>query len=231
MIQQSPSLKTGYAASPGTNGSFHHGYEPHSQAMRVVILALNRNYQAIHVVSVRRAFCLLYKDLAEVIHVEQGQFANYDFSTWQEASELKSMLGEQGADEDWIHAVHFEIQIPRIIRLIKYDRVPRNTVKFNRRNIFLRDEHCCQYCGNHYPSQKLSLDHVFPRSRGGPTNWENIVCACVDCNVRKGGRTPIEARMLLLREPTKPARSPLLVRQLADARYDSWRTFLPHAHD
>ncbi|MCA9056296.1 MAG: HNH endonuclease, partial [Planctomycetaceae bacterium] len=71
------------------------------------------------------------------------------------------------------------------------------------------------------------LDHVLPRSRGGPTTWENIVCACLDCNVRKGGRTPNEARMRLMRVPAKPRRNPLLVRQLDDHRYSSWQNFLP----
>ncbi|MEZ6058683.1 MAG: HNH endonuclease [Planctomycetaceae bacterium] len=230
MIQKTATGSLGFATTAGTQGIGLSPTDHRSGAMQVAVLALNRNYQAVHVVSVRRAFCLLYKNLAEVIHCEQGQYVNYDFDSWQEMSEMKVLLGE-GDDDDWIRAVNFSIQVPRIIRLQKYDRLPRNVVKFNRRNIFLRDEHCCQYCGVRFPTQQLSLDHVMPRSRGGPTSWENIVCACVDCNVRKGGRTPKEARMNLLREPSKPARNPQIVRQLTDGRYAIWHSFLPHVND
>ncbi len=103
--------------------------------------------------------------------------------------------------------------MPRVIRLLAYDRLPKQTVRFNRRNIFARDGNHCQYCGRHYPTSELSLDHVVPRSRGGETTWENIVCSCVKCNVKKGGRTPQEAHMHLVRPPVKPKRSPLLVDQ------------------
>ncbi len=190
------------------------------------VLALNRNFQAVHVISVRRALCLLYKELAEVIYVEGGRYAGYDFEGWRELSDLKSILGGSDDTDDWIRAVRFDLLTPRIVRLLKYDRLPRNTVKFNRRNIFLRDEHRCQYCGERFPTHRLSLDHVLPRSRGGPTNWENIVCACLECNVRKGGRTPHEARMRLMRLPAKPRRNPLIVRQLDDRRYSCWQSFV-----
>jgi 5-methylcytosine-specific restriction endonuclease McrA len=169
----------------------------------------------------------LYKELCEVIHVEAGHYLTFDFDAWREHSELKSLLGGQDDADDWIRAVRFDLQVPRIVRLLKYDRLPKNSVKFNRRNIFLRDEHRCQYCGERFPTHRLSLDHVLPRSRGGPTTWENIVCACLECNVRKGGRTPYEARMHLIRQPAKPRRNPLLVRQLDDRRYHSWQNFIP----
>ena len=222
MIQKAPHTGPISALSAGSGGCTHR-----PGATQGAVLALNRNFQAVHVISVRRAFCLLYKELAEVIHEANGQYMGHDFESWQEFSELKSMLGEREETDDWIRAVRFDLQVPRIVRLLRYDRLPRNAVKFNRRNIFLRDEHRCQYCGERYPTQKLSLDHVLPRSRGGPTTWENIVCACLDCNVRKGGRTPNEARMRLIRKPAKPRRSPVLVRQLDDRRYVSWQKFLP----
>ena len=104
--------------------------------------------------------------------------------------------------------MRFELAVPRIIRLLFYDRLPRQAVKFNRRNIFARDRNRCQYCGKRFPTSELSLDHVVPRSRGGEATWENIVCCCVKCNVRKGGRTPEEAGMKLITEPVKPKRSP-----------------------
>ncbi|MFN0199503.1 MAG: HNH endonuclease [Planctomycetaceae bacterium] len=190
------------------------------------VLALNRYFEAVHVISPRRAFCLLYKNLAEVITVDEGVFLSYDFPGWLEISELKSSLEEYNPDDDWVQAVNFFIQVPRIVRLVKYDRYPRNAVKFNRRNVFLRDENCCQYCGNRFGAQNLSLDHVVPRSQGGLTTWENVVCACLRCNIRKGGRTPLEAGMLLRTVPIKPARSPVLSHQLTTPKYSCWRKFL-----
>ncbi len=211
-------------AEPGSavNGQDGHG----SGAMQASVLALNRNFAAVHVLSVRRAFCLIFKELAEVIHVEDGRFVGYDFESWREISELRARMGERGEEDDWIRAVNFDIQVPRIVRLLRYDRLPRNAVKFNRRNVFLRDEHRCQYCGRRYTSTRLSLDHILPRSRGGPDTWENVVCACLTCNVRKGGRTPSEAGMKLIRPPVKPPRSPLICRHLAQQKYVAWRTFL-----
>lgn len=202
-----------------------------SAAMQANVLALNRNYLAVQVISVRRAFCLLFKELAEVIHVDQGQYCSYDFDSWRELCELRHAVGDRQDHEDWIKAVNFEIQVPRIIRLMYYDRIPKESVKFNRRNIFLRDGHRCQYCGKRYSSPRLSLDHVLPKSRGGQETWENIVCACLKCNVDKGGRTPCEAGMKLLQQPIKPKRSPLLNRQLSLRKYEVWRNFIPHGND
>ena len=149
------------------------------------MLVLNRFYMAVHVVNVRRAFGLLFRELAEVIHLQEGQYANYNFESWREISELRASFKEP--HEDWISAVNFEIQVPRVIRLLVFDRVPKQTIRFNRRNLFARDGNRCQYCGKSFPTSELSLDHVVPKSRGGETCWENIVCSCVACNVQKGG--------------------------------------------
>lgn len=192
------------------------------------VLVLNRFYIAVHVVNVRRAFCLLVRNLAEVIELEDGQYANYDFESWRELSELKAQFKEP--ETDWVRAVNFEIQVPRIIRLLGYDRVPQQTVRFNRRNIFARDGNRCQYCGRRFPTSELSLDHVVPRSRGGAATWDNIVCCCVQCNVRKGGRTPEEARMRLVKPPQKPKRNPMLVLKLGSPKYRSWKSFLSDAY-
>ena len=192
------------------------------------VLVLNRAYVAVHVINVRRAFSLLCRELAEVIHIEDGQYANYSFESWREIGELRGAFREP--HEDWIRAVNFEIQVPRVIRLLAFDRVPKQTIRFNRRNLFARDGNRCQYCGKHFPTSELSLDHVIPKSRNGPTSWDNIVCSCVACNVRKGGRTPHEAHMKLIRHPVKPRRSPLLAIKLGNPKYESWKTFLDNAY-
>ena len=192
------------------------------------VLVLNRFYMAVHVVSVRRAFGLLFRDLAEVIHLEEGQFSNYDIHSWREISELRAQF--KAPEDDWIRSVNFEIQVPRVIRLLFYDRLPKQAIRFNRRNIFARDGNRCQYCGKRFPTSELSLDHIVPRSRGGEATWENIVCSCVRCNVKKGGRTPEEAHMHLVRQPVKPKRSPLLAMKLGNPKYQSWKTFLDSAY-
>lgn len=218
--------KNGVSTTPPQGHNGHRTAVRRSAAMQVSVLVLNRNYVAVHVLSVQRAFCLLWKGAAEVVNVEQDQYQSYDFDGWREISQLKAELEERDISDDWIRSVHCEIQVPRVIRLLSYDRVPRNTIKFNRRNIFLRDEHRCQYCEQRFPRHQLSLDHVIPRSRGGIDSWENVVCACLACNVRKGGRTPQEAGMKLLRAPVKPKRSPLISRQMTLRKYQMWSRFI-----
>ncbi|HEY1067147.1 MAG TPA: HNH endonuclease, partial [Pirellulales bacterium] len=101
------------------------------------VLVLNRAYLAIHVVNLKRALSLLCRNLAEVVDIEDGQYFNYDFNSWLELSQMRSSL--KNPLDDWIRTVRFEVQAPRVIRLFGFDRVPRQTVKFNRRNVFARD--------------------------------------------------------------------------------------------
>jgi 5-methylcytosine-specific restriction endonuclease McrA len=192
------------------------------------VLVLNKHYMAVRVINVRRAFSLLFKDLAEVISCEEGSYSNYDFESWQQISELKRNYSAES--HDWISTVNFDIAVPRIIRLLFYDRLPRRPVKFNRRNIYARDRNICQYCGKRYPSSELSLDHIIPRSMGGKSTWSNIVCACTRCNVKKGGRTPKQAHMCLVKKPEKPKRNPVIHVHLNHHRYASWKQFLDHAY-
>jgi len=192
------------------------------------VLVLNKHYMAIRVVNARRAFSLLFRDLAEVVSLEAGQYVNYDFDSWVEVSELKQQFEPDG--HDWIHTVHLSIAVPRIVRLLFYDHLPRRDVKLNRRNIYARDQNRCQYCGKKYPTSELSLDHVVPRSLGGGASWDNLVCACMKCNVKKGGQTPKQAGMKLIAKPVKPARSPSITINMSDGRYRSWKQFLDHAY-
>ena len=195
-----------------------------SEALQASVLVLNRLYMAVQIVGVPRAFGLLTCQHAEVIHLEEGVYANYTFDSWREISELRA--DDKFPHDDWIRSVNFEIQVPRVIRLLFYDRVPRKTIRLNRNALLARDCHRCQYCGRRLPAHLLSLDHVIPRSRGGMGTWENIVCACLKCNVRKGGRTPREAHMRLIRKPFRPKRSPMLAQKLNSPKYESWGVWL-----
>jgi 5-methylcytosine-specific restriction endonuclease McrA len=192
------------------------------------VLVLNRAYAAVRVISARRAFVLLARACAEVIDTADGAYTNYDLTTWTELSELRREFEPDA--HDWVRTVRIDIAVPRIIRLIGYDKLPAQGVKLNRRNLFARDRNRCQYCGDLFPTSELSIDHVRPRSQGGPDTWENLVCACVKCNSRKGGRTPDQARMRLIAAPKRPKRNPLISVRLGHDKYHSWKAFLDEAY-
>jgi 5-methylcytosine-specific restriction endonuclease McrA len=183
---------------------------------------------ALRVICARRAFSLLCRQLAEVISCDDGSYANYDLNSWRELSESKRTF--EAHLHDWISTVNFDIAVPRVIRLLCYDRIPNKSVKFNRRNLFARDRNHCQYCGKKFPTSELSLDHVIPRRLGGGATWTNIVCACLKCNVKKGGRTPSQAGMKLIKKPVKPKNNPVIHVHLSHERYKSWKQFLNHAY-
>ena len=182
------------------------------------VLVLNRVYQPVHVTSVRRAVCLLYQGVAKAI---DEQFQLFDFDSWSELS--------AAASQDVIHTVTRRIRIPRVIVLVAYEHLPKARVRFSRFNIYARDDSTCQYCGRRLPRSELNLDHVLPRSRGGSTTWENVVCSCVACNLRKGGRSPHEAGMRLLRAPSRPRWTPVFRSATRRAFYREWMPFLSMA--
>ncbi len=192
------------------------------------VLVLNKAFVAVRVISAKRAFSMLCRDIAEVIHVENGKYVNYDFDSWAELSLLQRSFEPE--KHDWVRTVRFEIAVPRIIRLLGYDRLPAQIVKLNRRNLFARDRNMCQYCGKHFATNELSIDHVLPRAQGGGDSWENLVCACIRCNARKGGRTPEQAGMHMTRKPVRPKRNPLISIRLGQDRYSSWKAFLDDAY-
>jgi 5-methylcytosine-specific restriction endonuclease McrA len=179
------------------------------------VLILNRSYLPIHVTSVRRAFSLLYQGIARAVN---EQYQTFDFASW---SDLSVSLHDES-----IGLVNCAIRVPRVILLVSYDRVPKRHVRFSRYNIYARDKSTCQYCGSRFPRHELNLDHVVPRSLGGTSTWENVVCSCHDCNRHKGGRTPEDAGMALLRKPIRPKWTPFMQETFSLARYREWLPFL-----
>jgi 5-methylcytosine-specific restriction endonuclease McrA len=179
------------------------------------VLVLNRVYQPVHITSVRRAFSLLYQGVAKALDEE---FQLFDFESWSALA--------AAAHHDAVHTVSRRIRVPRVIVLLTYDHLPRARVRFSRFNVYARDENTCQYCGRRYSRAELNLDHVVPRAQGGSTTWENVVCSCVACNLRKGGRRPEEAGMHLMRAPSRPRWTPVFRNAARRARYREWRPFL-----
>jgi 5-methylcytosine-specific restriction endonuclease McrA len=177
------------------------------------VLVLNRNYQPVHVTSVKRAFSLLYQGVAKAI---DEQYKLYEFADWAALS----------ATQDCITTVNRTIRIPRVLVLSAYEYLPKGRVRFSRLNIYARDQDTCQYCARTLPRSELNLDHVNPRSQGGKTTWENVVCSCVPCNLKKGGRTPDQAGMRLLRKPFRPRWTPLFRGAIRRVTYREWLPFL-----
>ena len=179
------------------------------------VLVLNRSYLPVHVTSAKRAFSLLYQGIARAVDEE---FQTFDFEEWSQLSTLR--------EGDSIGTIAGRILIPRVIVLVAFDRLPKRHVRFSRINIMTRDSFRCQYCGDHPSRAELNLDHVVPRAQGGKSTWENVVTSCVDCNRRKGGRTPAQARMKLRSRPVRPRWTPLSHLILSSQRYEQWRPFL-----
>lgn len=204
------------------------GVNVETPALSSSVLMLNRLYMAVRVISAKRALTLLYREQVEVVAVENGAYNSYNFDSWVEVSQFKHHF--EPHKHDWVSTVRFQVAVPRVVRLLGYDRLPRAQVKLNRRNLFARDRNRCQYCGKKFSTTELSIDHVVPRSQGGKNTWENIVCSCIRCNTRKGGRTPDQAHMKLIQPAVKPRRSPVLTIKMSDSRYASWKQFLDYAY-
>ncbi len=179
------------------------------------VLVLNKSYLPVHVTTVKRAFTLLYEGIAKAV---DRQFTIYDFQNW---SELKAEY-----NDDVIGIVHRVIKVPRVIVLVAYDRIPKKHVRFSRLNIFARDKNTCQYCGKRYQKTELNIDHIIPRSLGGLSTWDNVVCSCFECNKKKGGMTPEQAGMKLVKRPKKPEWTPYAVFNFKHTVYKEWAPFL-----
>jgi Restriction endonuclease len=182
------------------------------------VLVLNRNFQPIHVTSIRRAITLFYKGHVRAVDAE---YRTYDFRNWQD-------IPVQPRDA-YISTPSRQILVPHVVQLLAFERMPRQEVKFSRGNIYLRDHNRCQYCGRKFPSSELSLDHVIPISRGGKSTWDNVVCACLPCNVKKGNKLLFECGIQLRKQPFKPKWHPL--HRLQGRNFpDIWKNFLDEAY-
>ena len=165
------------------------------------VLVLNPGFQAIEVIQWKRAITLWWEKKVEIVE----------------------------SSDKTIRSINFEMKMPSIIRFLKADGSKRRAVRFSRENVLSRDGYRCQYCGNKVSRDLLTYDHVLPRNQGGQTTWENIVTSCVDCNQRKGGRTPEQANMRILSVPIKPKKLSQTVKFCLtwnESYPDSWKNWL-----
>ncbi|MBI3287666.1 MAG: HNH endonuclease [Chloroflexi bacterium] len=162
------------------------------------VLVLNATFEPLNIVSLRRAVILLLKEKAEVVEATEAQ----------------------------IRSASLSLDVPLVIRLVYYVRVPhRMPLPLTRRTVMARDHHTCQYCGIQPSKSNLTLDHVTPRSRGGSSAWDNVVTACIPCNQRKGDHTPQEAGLRLLARPERPRYAALVLLGRAQG-YDAWQKYI-----
>ena len=179
------------------------------------VLVLNKFFFPVDTTSVKRAFLMLYLGAAKAVDMN---YETFDFESWSEISSLKK--------SETIRTVSKTIKIPRVIIVLRYDKVHSKEVKFNRYNIFKRDRSVCQYCKNSFPKNELSIDHVVPKSLGGKTTWENVVCCCLTCNRRKGSNFLSETAMSLSIKPIKPSWELLSNIYLRTVKFEEWKPFL-----
>lgn len=159
------------------------------------VLLLNQNYEPLSVCSVKRAIVLVIEGKAELIAPADG---------------LR------------LHTVSTSYALPSVVRLWQYKRVPFKRIMLTRKNIIMRDDNRCQYCGT--GKGPMTVDHVIPRTMGGRETWTNLVCACARCNNKKGNRTPDQAAMKLLRRPTRPSYITFIQRNYGVAT--QWKPYL-----
>ena len=179
------------------------------------VLVLNKFFIPVSVTSLKRAFILLYGGAAKAVSED---YETFDFNSWSEVA--------TASEDDCVRTVSHIIKAPRVIILMRYEGYYKKQPKFNRINIFRRDGGYCQYCGKTFARQELTIDHVVPKSKGGTSTWENVVCCCGKCNRKKGGRTPEEARMKLLNKPVKPKWGPFSNVFIKAVQYKEWEPFL-----
>ena len=159
-------------------------------------LVLNKNFMAVHVSEWQKVISLLYQGHAEAVDEDMR---TYDFNDW---CELSAQMESNG--RGFVCSATLKVAIPEVIRLTRYDKLPQQQVKFTRQNIYSQYKNKCCYCGGQFSTKELNLDHVVPRSKGGGTNWDNIVLSCLPCNSRKDDMTPEQAGMKLLVKPSRP---------------------------
>lgn len=163
------------------------------------VLVLNQSYEPLNICRVRRAVVLINQGKAEM---------------------LENGLG-------FIHSVNNIFPLPSVIKLAHMIKRPRPERKLTRLGVFHRDHYTCQYCG--IESRQLTIDHVLPRYRGGQHTWENVVTACIPCNRRKAGKTPKQARMKLIRQPSQPHDNiPFYIPHHYIQDLSEWQKYLAH---
>ncbi len=158
--------------------------------------------------------------------VLNASYEPLNITTWRRATVLMLKGKAESLEEDSNHKIRSDLTLPTVIRLRYFIKIPYKELALNKKNLIQRDNHSCQYCG--YKGSQLSIDHVIPKSRGGKDIWENVATACIECNIKKGNRTPAEANMSLKKTPHKPMNTLNFAanKQINSGRYKEWKKYV-----
>lgn len=176
---------------------------------------LNRSWVPVSTTTVRRAVLLMSRGVAGAVHPETYEVAGW--TTW-------ILRGPDDAAR--IRGIGFDFPVPEVIVLTTYNEFPSFPVAFTRRNVYRRDGYRCAYCGKRPRQDHLTIDHVVPRSRGGPHTWDNCVTACLGCNARKADRLPNQVGLHLQEPPSAPRWPGGLDPEMVSGR-PVWKRFMP----
>lgn len=166
------------------------------------VLVLNKNWQPVHVCSAERAISLIFQNAAKII---DRDYQVHGIDAWRELSEVMAEMGDEGQGMELMRSPSLALMVPEVILLADYCKIPPFSIRLNRRNLFLRDDNQCQYCGSTPGQKDLTIDHVVPRSKGGRTTWDNVALACCSCNSKKGSKDLKDSGMQLRKKPKKPS--------------------------
>src|SRR5689334_6349542 len=186
-----------------------------SYGLDAPVLVLNRHYQPVRVSRARRALTLLFVGAGKAL---DNRYEAHDFERWRALGALEGY--------ETVGTTSGPMSLPRLLLLGRYGRIPTTTIRLSRRNVYLRDDFTCQYCGERRATKDLNLDHVTPRSRGGRATWENLVTSCRRCNFAKGNATPESVGMRLLRQPVRPSWSTAAALAASPRSFAEWEPFL-----
>jgi 5-methylcytosine-specific restriction endonuclease McrA len=188
--------------------------------MQADTLVLNKGFKAVHIAGWQQSLSLVYQGHAEVV---DENYQTYDFKDWCELS-----AAMKDSPNGFVQTSSLRIKKPDVIRLTRYEKLPSSEVKFTKRNLFQTYGYKCAYCSHKFKSEDLTYEHIVPRSKGGGTNWKNIVPACWPCNRKKADRTPAEAGMKLLVKPERPVwKGPEdMIMRLPGPKRVAWQNFI-----
>jgi len=164
--------------------------------LQLPVLLLNQNYEPLTILRLRRAITLLILGKVDMVEKEDGRV---------------------------MHAITLSYRVPSVIRLRYYVRIKRKEISLTKKNVIKRDNHQCQYCGKR--TGMMTADHIMPKALGGDESWENLVCACHECNNRKGNRSLGHADMHLLKKPKRPNYFTFVLNEFGKPN-SKWRPYL-----
>jgi 5-methylcytosine-specific restriction endonuclease McrA len=188
----------------------------------VKTLALNKSYIPIRILTPQEAICKFYAGSCEAIIVKDGVYNAFNFNDWLKLSTTNNWPAYQ----KFIMAVTQRIAIPLVIRYLRYDLIPKQTLRLSKKNIYTRDKYTCYICGKRFTEKQLSTDHIIPISRGGKNDWLNLITCCKKCNGEKGNMLLSEMRIKPKFLPFKPSSANIVrLKNENSYGYEEWKYF------